>query len=421
MSTLKLHEPSEEQKNIIKLLENNNIVVDSVAGSGKTTTTLHIAKQFSELKILLLTYNSKLKTETREKIVKFNTPNIEVHSYHSFCVKYYDRKCFRDNEINKIIKEKKKSIHDIKYDLFVLDEAQDITPLYYKLIRKIYMSNIIKNAKICILGDKNQSIYDFNNADNRFIIYANNCFAFNDFNWQSRQLSQSFRITHQMSEFVNNCMLDTNRIYSNKQGAKPEYIICNTFGDFRKQKSVPYEKILALLDIYEPKDIFILAPSIKSASSPARKLENKLKTELKDKIPIYVPSNDDETIDSTVIENKLVISTFHQTKGLERKAVLLFGFDNSYFVYYKKGNNPKICANELYVACTRASEYIMLFHHYEHDFLPFLNVNKIDNYTNFQVKLPLTIKNNNRNENVQTSPTDLCNHLPDEIVKECMT
>jgi ATP:corrinoid adenosyltransferase len=414
-----LHPPSEEQKNIIDLLEKNNVIVDSVAGSGKTTTTLHIALRFFDLKILLLTYNSKLKMETREKIAKYGITNIEVHSYHSFCVKYYDKKCFRDNEIKKVIDEKKQVKTAINYDLIILDEAQDITPLYYSLIRKVYNDNCTLQAKICVLGDKNQSIYDFNNADNRFIIYANNCFAFNNFAWQSRQLSESFRITKPMANFVNNCMLNKNRIQSRKKGILPYYVICNTFGDYYGKVSVPFQKMQALLDVYEPQDIFILAPSIKSSSSPARKLENKLKTEIRN-IPIYVPNNDDETIDSTIIENKLVISTFHQTKGLERKAVIVFGFDNSYFMYYKKGKNPKICANELYVACTRASECLIMFHHHENDFLPFINRANINNCAYFQVKTQLAIKENNRNENVQTSPTDLCNHLPDEIVTECM-
>ena len=57
-----------EQNNIInQLLLNNNVVVDSVAGSGKTTCNLHIAKHFNNMNILLLTYNSKLKLETRDK------------------------------------------------------------------------------------------------------------------------------------------------------------------------------------------------------------------------------------------------------------------------------------------------------------------------------------------------------------------
>lgn len=43
-----LHNPSNEQLEIIKLLKDNNVVVDSVAGSGKTTTIMHIAKHYKE-------------------------------------------------------------------------------------------------------------------------------------------------------------------------------------------------------------------------------------------------------------------------------------------------------------------------------------------------------------------------------------
>jgi len=84
---MELPKISSEQNNIIDQLSlNNNVVVDSVAGSGKTTSNLHIALHFNNMKILLLTYNSKLKIETRDKVNKLGISNIEVHSYHSFCV-----------------------------------------------------------------------------------------------------------------------------------------------------------------------------------------------------------------------------------------------------------------------------------------------------------------------------------------------
>ena len=47
-----------------------NVLCDSVAGSGKTTCNLHVAEELGRgegKKLLLLTYNSKLKLETREK------------------------------------------------------------------------------------------------------------------------------------------------------------------------------------------------------------------------------------------------------------------------------------------------------------------------------------------------------------------
>ena len=83
---------SEEQYNVINSLVNNNVVVDSVAGSGKTTCNLHIATKYSDKNILLLTYNAKLKIETREKSQSLGLKNMTVHTYHSFCVKYYNTK-----------------------------------------------------------------------------------------------------------------------------------------------------------------------------------------------------------------------------------------------------------------------------------------------------------------------------------------
>ena len=74
---MNLHKPSFEQTQIINKLETNNIVVDAVAGSGKTTTNLHIAKQYSNKSILLLTYNKDLKLDSRKKALFYNLTNLQ--------------------------------------------------------------------------------------------------------------------------------------------------------------------------------------------------------------------------------------------------------------------------------------------------------------------------------------------------------
>jgi superfamily II DNA or RNA helicase len=101
--------PSEEQSQIIQsVLDGKNVIVDSVAGSGKTTTILHIGKALPEKKILVLTYNAKLKIETREKATSLELENMEIHSYHAFCVKYYDHRCHTDPGIIAVLKSDKK-------------------------------------------------------------------------------------------------------------------------------------------------------------------------------------------------------------------------------------------------------------------------------------------------------------------------
>lgn len=426
MNKIILNNPSIEQSHIISELENNNITVDAVAGSGKTTTVLHIGKTFVNKKILLLTYNAKLKIETREKVKQFKINNIETHSYHSFCVKYYNNKCFTDKLINIIVDNNSKCLKNINYDIIILDEAQDINPLYYKLILKIFNDNY-NVPKIAILGDQKQSIYKFNYSDERFIKYSDKCFNINKLCWSNCQLSTSFRIPSSISKFINNCVLNNEIIKPfNNSDIKPSYVICNTFDTYDYLDNKPFEIIKQILkDGYDHSDIFILAPSlkknttVKKKGSPVVCLENIIKNELPD-IPIFVPTSDEEKIDDKVIKNKLVFSTFHQAKGLERKVIIVFGFDDSYYKYYNKKASRNTCPNEIYVAITRASEKLILLHHYENDYMPFLNVNELTKYTNYYDYYKVLPTSNSSNLLKHKSVTDLCKHVPQEILTNCL-
>ena len=63
-----LYPPSDEQIRIINALETSNVIVDAVAGSGKTTTILHLAQTYFYESFLLLTYNNKLRLETKARV-----------------------------------------------------------------------------------------------------------------------------------------------------------------------------------------------------------------------------------------------------------------------------------------------------------------------------------------------------------------
>ena len=410
-----LNDPSDEQLDIVNNLNNNNIIVDSVAGCGKTTTNLHIAKYYSDKNILLLTYNRRIKIETQHKVKLLEIKNLDVYSYHSFSVKHYYDKCFTDDGILYIIKNNIPIKKNIDYDIIILDEAQDICPLYYELVLKIISENKIK-PKLCILGDIHQSIYDFNKADNRYIIYADKLFNINNYSWKNIKLSYSFRMTTQIGNFINNCILNNNRINCIKDGIKPRYIICDTFGDKYGTSSRCYDEIIYYLNHgYLYQDIFILAPSIKSEQSPIRQLANKISN---NKIPIYVPNSDEDKIDEDIIKNKIVFSTFHQTKGLERKVVVIFNMDDSYFKYYKQNINEYICPNEIYVALTRAQEKITCFHHYKNNYMPFIKHELLKNYCYFEQNDKLYNNNNNNKskKNIKTAITGIIKHLPIDVI-----
>lgn len=414
-----LKDASDEQQSAIQDIKTQNIIVDSVAGSGKTTLCLHIALEYSTSNILLLTYNSKLKLETRKKVNQLGIDNMEVHSYHSFCVKYYDHQCFTDSGIIQLLKKEEiKPKRRFDYDMIIVDEAQDMSPLYFELVCQIIQHNYRK-FRMCIMGDKNQSIYQFNKADERYITMGNIIFenAWNQQKWKLNHLSQSFRITHEMSEFMNHCFLREDRLKSMKHNVKPRYIICDTFGESLGSSNRVYKEVKNYLkEGYTFDEIFILAPSVKNIQSPVRQLANQLSDE---GIPIHVPVSDEEKLDEDILKGKIAFSTFHQVKGLERKVVIVYNMDSSYFEFFKKDSNPLVCPNEIYVACTRASEKLTLLHHYQNDYLPFVNREMIEKYSNFE-KSRIHQTKNRKKKNFDTYVTDVAKHLPIEVVYECL-
>jgi len=400
---------SEEQNIIIKTIEENNIVVDSVAGSGKTTTNIFIAKEYPYKKILLLTFNRKLSDETKERLEKENITNLEVYTYHGFCNQNYIE-THDDKGMLQSLDLKCKILLD--YDIIIIDEAQDINELYYKFICKILFENS-KEYNLCILGDKNQSIYEFMGADNRYLTMAEQIFNFNDKKWTKLKLSTSYRMTKQIAEFMNNCILNEKRIISIKEGIKPEYYIINLFKDL-----INIVQNIILREHIKPEEIFILAPSVKGKKTdndtPLTILENYL---VNHNIDIYIPTNDDEKISENETKNKLVFSSFHQSKGLERKVVICYGFDTSYYEFYGKNLSFEYCPNVLYVALTRAKERLIIIQDENKNIMPFINTKNMDEYSNSYKSD--NKKNNNcefKNKNTNTNVTDFVRFLSQEFM-----
>ena len=162
------------------------MAIDAVAGSGKTTTVLHIGSMeyTQNKKILLLTYNAKLKQDTRLRVKSLGLDKrIETHSFHSFGVKYYNSECKSDSGITAVIEnvdawtKPTKPIKPIpEYDIIVLDEVQDLTSLLFRFFLKILSDLSLTHRKatpatsppqIVLMGDARQSIYQFRQSDER--------------------------------------------------------------------------------------------------------------------------------------------------------------------------------------------------------------------------------------------------------------
>ena len=405
-----LNEPSNEQIDIVNEIKNHNIIVDAVAGSGKTTTILHIAKKYPESNILVITYNKRLKDETRIKVKQLKLSNIDVHSYHSFCVKHYNERCFTDTGMRAMLSKNTPLKNKLDFQILIIDEAQDMTPLYYNVICKLNQDTTFES--ICVLGDPYQSIYDFNDADARFIKEADKLFNFNKKKWIKKNLSTSFRVTKPIAEFLNKCVLKEDRIISNKKGTAVEYVILNTFHCDKIVDKVQYY----LSKGYSFDDFFILAPSVKNEKSPIRRLANEF---TKNKLPIYLPMSDEEKLDKDILNKKIVFSTFHQVKGLERKIVIVYNFDDSYFTYFNKDDPKCVCPNTIYVAITRSLDKLILLHSNDNEYFKFLDIPETKKICNF-LQYEQLYYTENPNSSSVSKVTELTRHLTEETINECL-
>jgi len=364
---------SHEQNDIINIKSNINIKVDAVAGSGKTTTILHMSMANPTKNIFQITYNNLLKREVRKKASKLCINNMEIHTYHSLAVKYYSPSAYTDEEIKKILLSKQPINTKIilqPIDILFIDETQDMILDYYKLVKK-FIQDTNSNPQIIILGDRCQGIYDFKGANTKFLTLADKIW---NTNFVNLNLSTSYRLTNQISWFVNNIMLGYNRITTIKDGSCVDYYISNPFKIYKKIGKYLVNKIKT--NNILSSDIFVLVPSIKTIESPYKKLENYL---VGHGIKCVTPVSDDTKLDDKTISNKVVFTTYHQAKGRERKIVILYNFDNSYMEYYTRENisNTKICPNILYVGATRASEKLILIQDFNTKPLDFLNIDKL--------------------------------------------
>lgn len=417
---------NEQKKIIYHVKKGKNVVVDAVAGTGKTTVTLKIAKSNSVKKVLQLTYNKSLKHEVREKIKKEKITNIKVHTYHSLAYNYYSNKGHKDIEIHRIVEENKKLLKEIEeFDILIIDEAQDMTKLYFKLIVK-YLKDYGKKVQIVILGDYMQGLYEFKGSDVRFLTLGceiwkeSGLLKSNKFRLCT--MKTSYRITNQMCEFINKVMIGNERMKANREGAKVNYIRNNR----QNIEKIVYNDIKRLLDEgVKPNEIFILGGSIKGEKSNIRRIENML---VEKEVPCHVPMIENENVDERVANGKIGFSSLHSVKGRERKYVYLVGFDNSYFRYYGRDMDREICPNTLYVGCTRGSEELNVL---EGDNFPgdrpleFLQLSHLDmkkeEYINFRGMHQTYFKKideNEFNQRVKITATDLIKFLSVNVYEE---
>lgn len=427
---LKVHSPerptlfaldqlSDEQRRVVSavVVDRCNVIVNAVAGSGKTRTALvtsmewvcsrhashdvsvnekldHFSKNscitgFATPMVLLVAYNRLLMedmvSQRNARVPPHLRSLIEVRTIHGLGRQYFGGEGITtDRDLYRWMEDKTSPFRQFPpYSLVIIDEAQDLNPILFNFLR--YVLSYLNHPQLLILGDPFQLLYRFNGADERFLIEANERFAevaapvpFKRF-----KLSICFRITHEMANWIN-IFLNPNNL---DRAAGPNswhfedyrQQIADWWGDgikanpgrppapdsvtFCDGSALPYPRVdrivgemTGLLQQYDASSFVLLSPSLSNEKSPARLITNNLSTvsEMKQSWFIDIGNTQDDGNFLHLRRNKRIASTIHKFKGRECDAVALIGFDG--FFESKGISDPRDLFNVFYVAATRARE-----------------------------------------------------------------
>jgi superfamily I DNA/RNA helicase len=370
---------TKEQRIIIdSILAGNDIVVNAVAGAGKTTTICSAVQELpANKRVLVLCYNTNLRTGTMNKI---NDPGVSVHTFHSFC--HGPMKEHMANTDIGLIKLTEKSEEDRwfdcpVYDIVIVDEAQDLNDVYFKILCKILSARdelSTGRPQLVLIGDPMQSIYQFNGANSDYIVNPENYFIRRKF--VRLGMTKSFRLTPALASFVNSCT-SSRGIAKIRAGSKaydtdPIILMMNPWSAANNVYDIII-KYLKSSKKHKVDDILILAHSVRSGKSkytrPVIALANLL---IDAKLPVHIAGNITSPTDtkSPAADDSISIMSFHQSKGLERKFVIVFDIDGYYFA--ATGEPTDIIPRTWYVAFTRSKGRLLIVHGSNNGQIPFM-------------------------------------------------
>lgn len=369
-----VHLSLEQQTIVQTVCQLSNVVVSSKAGCGKTTVSLATAQAFFQQhgrRTLLLTYNSRLKTETRQRIQKLGLENvIEAHSYHAAALKFAfekpEVKSVTDELIHQVLLAGDQAWQPLEFGLIIVDECQDMTELYYRLTLGLIQACPQKPV-LLLLGDIFQRLYSFHGATDRYLTdptryYGPWCHVPH---FQMLPLSISWRITHEMAEFINEHVNPLKLQHavspawwqenypklvafwgpgiraSPQRGPAPDSVEW-----IEGSLSKAQDSFIGLYTRFPPDQVSLICYSSRGENSPANRFMAQLGENWR--------SVEEEPLSSTYY----TVGTIHKFKGLERSAILYVSL--SAFLEDLHPDDPLEHFNLHYVACTRAKHRLLV-------------------------------------------------------------
>ncbi len=152
------------------LHRNRRVAVEGVAGSGKTLLALLRARSFAEegKEVLFLTFNRKLADSLACRVS--GLPNLKLINFHSLCKERcelagldfkppkdrQEAEAFWGQEVAELLLDTADSLPEVKYDVIIVDEAQDFKEDWWTAIEYLQRE---KNGHFYVFYDRAQNLF----------------------------------------------------------------------------------------------------------------------------------------------------------------------------------------------------------------------------------------------------------------------
>ena len=335
-----------EQEEFARRLPNGHYHISGVPGSGKTVIliarAIHLQKMNPSWRVGIMTYNKALASKIQNrlnilseelKFMEIDVSNIEVVNFHKFALSLANTKVVNEEIFwRETLPTKALENAYPQFDALCIDEYQD----FYDIWLKVCISSIIKhndNVNLLLAGDRLQSIYNPNEINWKKNIGLS-------MSGRSKLLKHSYRSSSEHITLGLSLLLEdekykkeVEKFYDGVENIKGNtslesvLYIDGTYNDVAKV----LEKTVNEL---ETTDILVLGLDWKRMNS------------FKSSLPISLQNK--VVVGKEIIEGQITITTYHSSKGLEARVVILLDMDSTSDIKLK------------YVAITRASEKLII-------------------------------------------------------------
>lgn len=304
----------EQQRAVDEFCDGKNVRVRAVPGAGKSRVLVETCRRAPGGQSIILAYNHDLCKQTRAKLEEATmTDRVSCYTFHGLCCACL-APAYDDQQLYDAVDAAERGdlvVKRVDVQRVLVDEAQDFKHIFHRLLTLIL--NVNDSTQYMIVGDPMQMLYDYDEEDPANLKYLDTpaMYFVSGLAWSVVDFTVSHRITPQMAALVS-VMFATNITSASTCACPVNVRTVNMW----KAGNLIHEILLQHPVLHE----VVLLTETKRNNGPLRAAVNHLSTK---GIKIHIQGVDGQ--DERVRRNKLSVSSWHASKGTEKRVVIVFG------------------------------------------------------------------------------------------------